>query len=268
MTGYVCAVASGKGGVGKTTTAINIGAAFVSTAHDAVVVDADLAMANLAGTLGTDFEHSVHDVLAGEATVGDALTHLRDGLRIVPGARNLAALAEADPAKLRSVIEKLASTHDVVVVDTGSGLSHETTVPLGLADGIVLVVTPDEAAIRDAEKTAAFASRVDGKIVGSLLTGARRDADVELVRSRFDVPLLGVIPADEAAGDEPLVLTAPDSDAAEAYRQLTDTLGDVFFEDADPDDVQQAYDPAWVSESGASEETDDDGGYLSGFLSR
>jgi len=147
--------------VGKTTTAVNVGAALQEKGHDVVVVDADLGMANLGAMLGIDHATSLHEILAGDAAVSEALTDAPGGLTIIPGEQSLDAFADADPAKLRQVIKTLRNAYDVVMIDTGAGLSHEVAVPLGLADGIILVTTPDDVAVGDTVKTPWLADRID-----------------------------------------------------------------------------------------------------------
>jgi septum site-determining protein MinD len=267
MAGYVCTVAGGKGGVGKTTTAIDIAAVLEANGHDTVVVDADLGMANLGDMLGLSGDGSIHEVLAGEATVSETLTDGPGGMAVVPGEQSLEAFAEADPAKLRKVINTLESTFDVVLVDTGAGLSHETMVPLGLADGILLVTTPDDVAVSDTIKTAELAGRVDGAVVGAIITRVTRDTDIQGIAERFEFPLLGVIPADaEATRAEPLVMEAPGSDPAEAYEQLTGALEPVFFDGATGDDLERVFDEEWFRDEEDTEDENDDGGGVFGGL--
>jgi septum site-determining protein MinD len=255
MSGYVCTIAGGKGGVGKTTTAINIAAVLEDGGYDTVVADADLGMANLGEMLEVEFDTSIHDILAGSSTVSAALTDASGGITVIPGEQSLEAFAEADPAKLRKVLKTLRNTYDVVLVDTGAGLSHETTVPLGLADGVLLVTTPDDVAVSDTGKTAELADRVDGTVIGTLVTRVTRETDVQAIADTLDSPLLGVIPADiNAAGREPLVINAPESNAADAYRQLTASLRPVFFEGASGDSVERVFDEEWFAEEEADEE--------------
>jgi len=241
MAGYVCTIASGKGGVGKTTSAVNIAAVLEANGYDTAVVDADLEMANLGEMIGVEHDGSLHGVLAGNRAVSEVLTDAQGGITAVPGERSLEAYAEADPAKLRGVIGTLRDAYDVVLVDTGAGLSHETAVPLGLADGILLVTTPDDVSVTDTAKTVDLAERVDGTVIGVLVTRATRDTDVPAAVEDLDVPVVGVIPADgEATASEPLVLDAPDSDAADAYREVTAALQRVFFEGARGADLKPA----------------------------
>ncbi|GGN91662.1 MULTISPECIES: MinD/ParA family ATP-binding protein [Haloarcula] len=262
MAGYVCTIAGGKGGVGKTTTAVNVGAGLQELGYDVAVVDADLGMANLGAMLSVEPEKSLHEILAGNAAVSEALTDAAGGLTVIPGEQSLEAFADADPAKLRKVIKTLRNAYDVVLIDTGAGLSHEVAVPLGLADGIVLVTTPDDVAVGDTVKTAELAERIDGEVIGAIINRVTRHTDVADIADRFAFPLLAVVPDDpQATTDEPLVLNRPESPAADAYLRLTDALEGLFFEGATvEEDVDTIVDDSWfvdeeeVTDADADEE--------------
>jgi len=134
---------------------------FLIIGHDTVVVDADLGVANLGRVMDVYYEHSIHEVLAGEVDIDAALTQVGDGLTVLPGEVSLEAFADADPAGLREVIEALRERFEVVSDDV------------------------------------------------------------------------------EAAGDEPLVVTAPESDAADAYSRITSQLERVVSNGTDPDELDQ-----------------------------
>jgi septum site-determining protein MinD len=234
MAGYVCTVAGGNGGVGKTTTAINVAAVLAADGYDVAVVDADLGMPNVSEMLGVDHEESLHDILAGRATVSETLTDTPGGMTIIPGEPALEAYAEADPQKLRTVIKTLRRAYDVVIVDTAAGLRQENTVPLELADGVLLLTTPDYVSLTDTTKTGQLATRVDSEILGALIVRVTDDTDIGDISEAFDFPVVGAIPADlDVVGDEPLVGTAPESEPAAAYRELATQLERVFFDGAD-----------------------------------
>ena len=239
MTGHVYALAGGKGGVGKTTSTINLGAALRAAGYDTVVVDADLAMANLGAMVDVLSGPTLHDVLADEAALHEALVWLPSNdpptrsppdegphLVAVPGSRSLDAFAAADPGDLGGVLRSLAEAADFVLCDTGAGLSHESAVPLGVADGVVVVTTPDPVAIADAKKTIDFAAHAGGTVVGTVLTHAGEETDVSLLADDLGVEMLAVVPDTDAAGDEPLVESAPESYAADAYERLAATLAE------------------------------------------
>ena len=254
MPGYVCTVAGGKGGVGKTTTAANVAAALGDRGHDVVVVDADLGMANLGELLGAESDRGIHRVLAGEATVEETLVDVDGGLTVLPGEQSLDAFADADPSKLRDVLEALRGAYDIVVVDTGSGVSHEMAVPLGLADGVVLVTTPAEVAVTDATKTADLVDRLGGTVLGAAILRATSDTDLAAVESRLGAPILGAVPDDPAAGDEPVVVEAPERHVSAAYRALAKHLSQVFFEGADPADAEAVLEDAWFEDTDSEPE--------------
>lgn len=269
MTGHVFTIAGGKGGVGKTTTAVNVGVAMEDAGYDVVIVDADLGMANLAAMLGIDHDTSLHEVLAEQAAVSDTLTEGPGGATLVPGEQSLEAFADADPAKLRKVIKTLANAYDIVLIDTGAGLSHEATVPLGLADSVLLVTTPDSVAIGDAGKTAQLARRVDGEVIGTILTRAEAQSEIDEVEREVDHPLLAVIPEDsQATTDEPLVLNFPDSDAAHAYHRLSAALERVLKGEAVETIVQEETEwfPSGESEEATEDEDEESSGGVLGLF--
>ncbi|MEF8881033.1 MAG: MinD/ParA family protein [Halapricum sp.] len=221
----VLTIGGAKGGAGKTVTAINVASALRSVGFSVALVDADLGTTNVADVLELTPETSIHEVLAGEADVAAAIITTEDGLDVISGGDSLTYLVEADPAHLRPVIDTLAEEHDVVVVDTGTGLSHEVLVPFGLADGVVLVSTPENTSIVDTRKTAEVVEKVDGTLLGVVVTRVTDDTDLERVREQIDLPLLELLPDDpKAAKTEPVVMEAPDSKLADGYRQLATTL--------------------------------------------
>lgn len=238
MAGYVCTVAGGNGGVGKTTTAVNLAAVLEANGYDTALVDADLGMPNVGEMLGVDHGKSLHDILAGESTVSETLTDAPGGLTIIPGESSLDAYAETNPAKLRKTIKSLRQAYDVVIVDTAAGLREENTVLLELADGVILTTIPDHVSLTDTDKTRQLAELVDSEIVGALIVRATEDTPMREIDDEFEFPVLGAIPADfEVAGDEPLALESPDSAPAGAYRELATALEDVFFREAGGEDL-------------------------------
>lgn len=267
MAGYVCAVAGGKGGAGKTTTALNVGGALQEAGYDAVVVDADLGMANLGSVLDIEHEHSIHDVLAEEASVSETLIDAPGGLTVVPGDQSLTAFAAADPDRLEGVVETLRNAYDVVLLDTGAGLSREVVVPLELADGILLVTTPDDVAVGDTVKTARLADRIDGAVVGAVINRVTKYTDVEAIADRLGHELLAVVPdAGSTIGDEPIVRTGPDTPVASAFRQLAESLAELFFRGVPAEEHAVVVEKAWfVDEQRADDEQKDAGGVFGLF---
>lgn len=260
----IYAVASGKGGVGKTTTAVALGACMAAAGRRTVVVDADLGMPDLGAVLGLSEDGpTLHDVLAGSADIADVPREAPGGFDVVPGGASLADYAAGDPAGLRNAIEDLEAAYDIVILDTAAGLSQDVLVPLGLADQTILVATPADAALQDAEKTRQLVERVDGTVVGLVLTRVV-DLDSTAASSTSAVELLGLVPEDESVraaeqANEPVTVYAPDGPAGSAYAEVTATLlgvavGDVAL-GADPEPDAETV--PFASDSTDTETVDD-----------
>jgi len=222
------AVASGKGGTGKTTSTLALGMALSET-HDVTVVDADTGMANLLFHAGLDdVDVTLHDLLVEETgtTVAEA-TYDRFGLSVVPCGTSLAAFAEADPARLRNVVADLAAGTDVILLDSPAALGSKSAVlPIVLADRVVVVVQPTIPALSDGLKVQEYARSYGTDVAGVLFNKVRERADrvAEQAERRFGGQTLAQVPATEVAREarragKPLLAHAPESDAAAAYRQ-------------------------------------------------
>ncbi|WP_284012049.1 P-loop NTPase [Halobaculum litoreum] len=221
----IYAVASVKGGVGKTTTAANLAATLAAAGYDTVAVDADLGSASLGPTLGVEpGAVTLHDVLAGDAEPREALREGPHGLAVLPGGDSLEHFRKADPGEIVDVLEAITAA-DYVIVDTGAGLTHQTALPLQVADGVLLVSTPTRDGLVNTRKTQDLTEKLGGTVVGLALNEADGDEDT----GDIDVPVLGAIPDDplvaeaQAAG-LPIAVHAPDSDAAAAFRSLASSL--------------------------------------------
>jgi septum site-determining protein MinD len=230
MDARVIAVTGGKGGVGKSTTTINLGVSLRMDGHSVALIDADVEMPNLVELLDLDAGQTIHDVLSGAAQTEDAIIEIGEGFAAIPGDPSISGYAAIDPARLETVVGTLAAAYDFVLLDTGAGLSYDDIMPLGLADEIVLVSSPDAAAVENAKRTQAFVERLNRPIRGVVITKADGSVDGSIARE-FDTDLLAVIPDDQAvklstAAGKPLEIYAPNSPAAQAYRQLEANLTD------------------------------------------
>jgi septum site-determining protein MinD len=269
----VYAVASSKGGVGKTTTTVNLGATLASAGLSVAVVDGDIGMANLGDALGVEPDGAtLHDVLAedSEIPVEDAVYEGPDGLSVLPGDTSIDGFRAAEPTNLDGVLDAL-DDYDYVLVDTGAGLSHDTVLPLGLADEVVLVSTTERDSLTDTEKTRQVVDRLGGTTRGVVLTRVDPDdPNAEEVAERLAADVIEAIPVDPIVREsmrlsDPLPSYAPGSPAASAYRALASSLTGESIptpevveesdETTDADDVADAADDTDEA-AGAADDTD------------
>jgi septum site-determining protein MinD len=214
----ILAVGGGKGGVGKSTVAYNLGAEL-----DAVVVDADLSMADLPTGRGPD----LHDVLAGRAGPVEAV---REGgpVALLPCGRSLAGARACDPTALVDAVEAVADAYGHVVVDCPAGMSGDVGLGFLVATVCVLVTEPTPAALGDAVRARALAHELDARLVGVVLNRTTGDAPGDLVARQLGAPVTTVPEDDRVAAAQasgrPVRTVAPDSPAVDAFADLADAV--------------------------------------------
>lgn len=234
--GHCITIAGGKGGCGKTTTVINTAYALARLEYEVVMVDADLAMPNLHTILGSSHQPTVHDVLADSEPL-EAAVDTSAEVAAVYGDPSLDRYTDADPANLRGMCNRLRTAFDVVVLDTAAGVTHETMVPCGLADDVVLVTTAKDRGVADTTRTKEMAEHVDGRIPGVVVTRADDETGRE-VAAKLETDLLAAIPDEpEIVGDEPVVTKVPDSSVAAAYGRVADRLDEHITAEGDSDGI-------------------------------
>jgi septum site-determining protein MinD len=232
----VIGVLSGKGGVGKTVTAINLAGALHEFGRQATVVDADISSANLTVHLGLpDASVSLQDVLSGKAHIYKAIRVVPRGLRIVPAALSLEK-SMADMSNLKKVIR--GELEGTTIIDAPPGFSKDIYHVIDACDDVVVVTNPDVPSITDAVKVIEISNRMKKNNLGVIVTRVRRSryeispSEIETV---LDVPLLGTIPEDDAVRRSifdrtPLVFHSPHSNAAIGYRRVAAKLADIDYE--------------------------------------
>jgi len=213
----ILAVVGGKGGVGKSTVALNVAGAL-----SGVVVDADLGMADLPTGRGPD----LHDVLAGRASPVEAVCE-HGPVRLLPCGRTLAGARAADPTALVDALAAVEAAYGPVVVDCPAGMTADAGLPLYAADACLIVTTPDALAIPDALRTRALARVLEAGLERVVLNRAR-DPPTERVERTLGAPVT-VVPesaaVDRARRDgRPVAAVAPDSVAAERFQAVAAAL--------------------------------------------
>lgn len=148
----VIAVTSGKGGVGKTNVAVNLGVALAVAGRRTLLLDADLGLANVDVLLGLQPTATLAQVLAGELELEDILLEGPAGLKILPSASGVSALAELGaPAQggLIAAFSGLPMDLDVLVIDTATGIHGNVTGFCQAAHEVLVVVCDEPGSLTD-----------------------------------------------------------------------------------------------------------------------
>ncbi|MBI5229479.1 AAA family ATPase [Candidatus Micrarchaeota archaeon] len=209
--------ASGKGGVGRTSILINTGLVLSSAGKKTLVIDADIAMANIGILLGVERAPiNLHHVLMGETDIKDAIYEGPGNLKYVPAGLSIERITKLDFNALKDAVKKLEE-YDFVLIDCPAGMSDETQAAILSANEMVLVLTPEPASLANALKVKTFAERKNVELIGFILNMIRRDR-TEIKRSDLesvlDLKCIAEIPEDtevrrSSALQVPVAIRAP-----------------------------------------------------------
>jgi flagellar biosynthesis protein FlhG len=148
----IVTVSSGKGGVGKTNLSVNMALAYARMGKKVVVMDADLGLANVNIMLGMTPRYNLYHVIKKQKTIREILVDTDYGISIVAGASGFSQIANLSEEERQNFIEGMdtLTTADIVIIDTGAGVSSNVLDFIAAADDAVIVTTPEPTAITDA----------------------------------------------------------------------------------------------------------------------
>ncbi|NLW06517.1 MAG: MinD/ParA family protein [Clostridia bacterium] len=237
----VIAVASGKGGVGKTNIVVNLGLILSRQGKKILILDADLGLANVDILLGLLPRYNLLDVLNGQCNLQEVIVRGPHNLLLIPGVSGFEKLAELDHFSRNQLMKELATLAkevDIILIDSGAGISRTVLSFAAAAGEAIVVSTPEPTAIADAYCLIKALQRLNVSMY-LLVNRAASDADGMITARRLrgachrflqlDLPLLGIIPDDRHVSEavrkqQPYSAIYPRCRAAKALQEAAARL--------------------------------------------
>jgi flagellar biosynthesis protein FlhG len=246
---HIIAITSGKGGVGKTFISANLAAALTRHGLKVLVLDADLGLANLDVVLNLHPKIPLQDVFIGRASLEEAVIEAPGGFSVLLAGSGMVEYSRLTPevrSEFINVVQTLAPRYDVVLLDTGAGISDVVLFSVSLAAEVLIVATPEPTSLTDAYAAIkVLATQQKRQHLRLVVNQAARAGDGRAITSQLQQVLnrfvttetgrpvrllhLGDIPADNAVREavmrrQLLLQGAPGSPASLAVAQLANKI--------------------------------------------
>ena len=240
----VLAIASGKGGVGKTWFAITLTHSLVREGKKALLFDGDLGLANIDIQLGLMPKHDLGGVISGRIGLRDAVTPFPDGgFDIIAGRSGSGSLANLPVTRLQALSDDLIQTgksYDKVLIDLGAGVDQGVRQMTSLANTVIVITNGDPTSLTDAyafiKVTHMARPKTDIRVVVNMAKDRKEGEAIynKLLKAcegflKISPPLLGVVRADPRVSEcirsqTPLLMRHPNCDAAQDMEAITQKL--------------------------------------------
>lgn len=243
----VITITSGKGGVGKSNTAINLAIQLRKLGQRVIILDADFGLANIEIMFGTVPKHNLSDLIYQGKNIKDIITWGPGEIGFISGGSGIASMSNLSRDYLMYIIQNLAELDaiaDVIIVDTGAGISEAVLEFLVASGEIILVTTPEPTSITDSYSLLKALNRhprfsAEQSQVKMLSNKVERDEDGSalfgklnaVVQRYLKLPItyLGAIPRDDKLSQAvmqqmPISLANPNAKSAKAYEKMAQTL--------------------------------------------
>lgn len=249
----VITVTSGKGGVGKTSLSVNLAIQLGRLGKRVVVFDADFGLANIEIMLGIRPKYNLADLMYRGKSIEDIITYGPENIGFISGGSGINELANLTRDQVFSMIhrlEELDRIADVIIVDTGAGISDTVLEFVAASEEVLLVATPEPTSITDAyallktlnKKASYRPEKTVVKMVANQVRGEREAAELfeklGVVVGKFldvEVDFLGSVPYNKnmqraVMRQAPVSISDPESDSARSVKNIAGCLEDVMTE--------------------------------------
>ncbi len=234
----IITIASGKGGVGKTSISLNLSLALAASGHRVCLFDADLGLANVNILTGLFPEHGLEDVICGEYSLGDIMIKDFQGIDIIPGSSGVEKIADMTSKEAQRLILSFLelSVYDYFILDTSAGISSQVLSFCRASHEMILVATPEPTSLTDAYSLLKVLSKHPGLprikvVINHVKTAsAAKKAYARLKETvhkflPIQISPLGIVAQDHnvpisVVSQIPFFMLFPDTDASRCIRSI------------------------------------------------
>mgnify|MGYP005756612851 CR=1 FL=1 len=236
----VITISSGKGGVGKSNFSVNLAIYLSSLNKRVLVIDADFGLANIEVLLGTRPQYTFYHMLKGEKNISEIIVDTKYGIKFISGGNGLKELSNVNSTEVKYFIEQfeyLDKIADIIIVDTGAGISPSVTNFIMASDENIIVTTPEPTSFTDAY-TLIKVIKEQNKVINRINIVVNKADDkyeadrifskISHVCNKFlgiTIENIGYIPSDIALikaikQQKPVILSFPDSEFSKAIKNI------------------------------------------------
>ena len=244
MTAETYLILSGKGGVGRTVFFSNLATSLAKLGKETVLLDADLAMADVGLTFGLDvLPVTLHEVLAGKESIERAIYEGPYGVKVIPSGHTIEGFQAANPEGLVGILEQLKQDSDYILIDTPTGINEDVLLLLPLVDHIIIIATADLSSIADSLKMKIIAesinnnTKIDGVVINRVDSSNIENVK-QMLEKTLESKIISVIPNDpnmqkSLSKKTPLVALYPNSPASVAINKLAAEIAGIEYSEVE-----------------------------------
>ncbi|MFP4402771.1 MAG: P-loop NTPase [Nanoarchaeota archaeon] len=239
MTKFI-AIVSAKGGVGKTTSTINLASALDWYRRDIIILDANFNNPDVALYLGINFkEKTLHGALKGNHHINEGIYRHASGLKIIPGSISYNDAMKVQKRNFVDTIYGLTNKSEAVIIDCAPGIGENARTIIKAVDYLIIVTTPDLYSVSNSLKIVQLAKEYNKKILGILVNKVKGDyyeLALDNIESLIGKKIIGIIPNDENINNahynkKPLVKMHPETEASIGFKKLAcELIGEKYVE--------------------------------------